>query len=78
MESEESSEQRADEHEEHLDTVDDPTSDDDAKGALQKDEPEIGKGTGEGERGLGTQTGAVGGDTPTEPEDATPERAQGN
>lgn len=59
-----------------LDTKDDPTSDDDAKGSLQKDEPEIGKGTAEGERGLGVQSGASGGEHPTEPEDATPERGQ--
>ena len=70
------SEERADEHTEHLSTEDDPSSGDDAKGALQKDEPEIGKGTGEGARGLGVETGAEGGGEPTEPEDATPERGQ--
>ncbi len=55
-----------------------PKSNDDgeAKGSLQADDAEIGKGTGEGERGLGTQTGASGGEHPTEPEDATPERGQ--
>lgn len=70
------SDERADEHEEHLPAEDDPTSDDDAKGALQRDEPEIGSGTGEGDRGLGEQTGASGGGEATEPEDADPERGQ--
>ncbi len=51
-------------------------NDDDAKGSLQKDDPELGKSTGEGERGLGVQSGASGGEHPTEPEDATPERGQ--
>lgn len=59
-----------------LDPTEDPTNDDDAKGSLQKDEPEIGEGTGEGERGLGVQSGASGGGQPTEPEDGSPERAQ--
>lgn len=53
------------------------TSDDEATGAaLDADQPEIGKGTGEGERGLGVQSGASGGGHPTEPEDGSPERAQ--
>lgn len=51
-------------------------NDDDAKGSQHADDPELGKGTGEGERGLGTQTGASGGAQPTEPEDANPERRQ--
>jgi hypothetical protein len=33
----------------------------DAEGAKRDDIPDPGKGTGEGERGLGTQTGAAGG-----------------
>lgn len=70
------SDERADAHEEHVSTDDDPTNDDDAKGSMQKDDPERGKGTGEGERGLGVQSGASGGGEPTEPEDATPERGQ--
>lgn len=51
-------------------------NDDDAKGSLQADDPKIGKGQGEGDRGLGEQTGATGGERPTEPEGATPERRQ--
>lgn len=70
------SDERADAHEEQVPTDDDPTNDDDAKGSMQKDDPERGKGTGEGERGLGVQSGASGGGHPTEPEDATPERGQ--
>jgi len=70
------SDERADKHEEHVSTEDDPTNDDDAKGSMQADDPERGKGTGEGERGLGVQSGAQGGGEPTEPEDATPERRQ--
>ncbi len=31
----------------------------DAEGAKNEDNPETGEGTGEGERGLGTQTGAT-------------------
>ncbi len=50
--------------------------DGDATGSLQKDDPEIGESTGEGERGLGVKSGASGGEHPTEPEDASPERAQ--
>jgi hypothetical protein len=49
---------------------------DEADGSLQKDEPEIGKGTGEGERGLGEQSGATGGEHETEGEDEAPERMQ--
>lgn len=70
------SDERADAHEEHLSTEDDPTNEDDAKSALQQDEPEIGEGTGEGKRGLGEQTGGSGGGEPTEPESGTPERGQ--
>ena len=51
-------------------------NDPDAKGSQQADDPEIGEGTGEGERGLGVQSGASGGKQPTEPEDASPERGQ--
>ena len=51
-------------------------NDSDAKGSLHKDEPEIGKGTGEGDRGLGVDSGAAGGEHPTEPEDAEVERGQ--
>lgn len=64
-------------HDEDEPTQDRPKgNDDDAKGSQQADDPEIGRGTGEGKRGLGEQTGATGGGQPTEPEDATPERRQ--
>lgn len=53
-----------------------PDDDPGAKGALDKDDPAPGEGTGEGERGLGEQTDALGGAEPTEPEDAEVERAQ--
>lgn len=42
------------------------------QGAKGADNPEPGKGTGEGEGGLGSQTGALGGGEPVEPEGRTP------
>lgn len=38
-------------------------------GSKQADDPEHGSGTGEGEGGLGTQTGGAGGEAPLEPGD---------
>jgi len=69
------SEDRTDED---VPSQDRPKSNDDgeAEGSLQADDPKIGEGSGEGERGLGVQSGASGGEHPTEPEDATPERGQ--
>lgn len=42
------------------------------QGAKQADNPEHGKGTGEGKGGLGSQTGALGGGKPVEPGGTTP------